>query len=148
MNKTKLIIFDIDGTLIDSTRSYHEVIIAAMKELGFKTIDTNFNALKHHTDSYALKYNYEQNFTTPFSNMLLDDFEQLIVKHLHNQPKTEAIIGAKETIEHLKNSEFAVAYATGSLPKAALLKMNEAGIWINSKILATSFGCVERDTQK
>ena len=45
MKKTKLIVFDIDGTLIDSVLGYHEIIIKAMHDLGIDSIDTNFNAL-------------------------------------------------------------------------------------------------------
>jgi len=138
MQKTKLLIFDIDGTLVDSTTAYHEVVIKAMKEMGFVTIDTNFNALKHHTDSYALLFNYEKNFTNRFSETLLDDFEELLVKYLKQQPSTIEIKGAKKSVESLKDSEYAIVFATGSLPQAALLKMKEAGIWIDNKVLATS----------
>ena len=73
--------FDIDGTLIDSVSGYHEVIINAMTDLGIKEIDTNFNALKHHTDSYALKYNYEKFFNKEPPLALLDQFENTIVKY-------------------------------------------------------------------
>lgn len=145
MQKTKLLIFDIDGTLVDSTIAYHEVVIAAMKEMGFVTIDTNFNALKHHTDSYALQFNYEKNFTHHFSEALLDDFEELLVKYLTQQPQTIEIKGAKNVIEQLKVSEYAIVFATGSLPKAALLKMREAGIWIEKDVLATSKTSLTRE---
>lgn len=138
MQKSKLLIFDIDGTLVDSTETYHKVVIAAMKEMGLSKIDTNFNRLKHHTDSYALFFNYKNNFAHPFSVGLLDTFENLLVKHLHRYPKILAINGAKESIEDLKRSEYAIVFATGSLPKAALLKMKAAGIWIDNEVLATS----------
>ncbi|MFD0963205.1 HAD family hydrolase [Pseudofulvibacter geojedonensis] len=138
MQKTKLLIFDIDGTLVDSTTAYHKVVIKAMQEMGFVTIDTNFNALKHHTDSYALLFNYEKNFNQRFSEALLDDFEELLVKYLKKQSPTVEIKGAKQSIEELKKSEYAIVFATGSLPKAALLKMKEAGIWIDPEVLATS----------
>lgn len=136
--KNKLLIFDIDGTLIDSVSGYHEVIISAMKDLGFSTIDTNFNALKHHTDSYALKFNYEKNFTTSFSSTLLDEFESLLVKYLLLQPKATEIPGARSFINNLKDSEYAIAFATGSLPQSAILKMEQANVWLDEALLATS----------
>jgi len=138
MKKTKLIIFDIDGTLIDSVSGYHEVIINAMTDLGVKDIDTNFNVLKHHTDSYALKYNYEKFFNKEFSITLLDQFEDLIVKYLKEQSKTIAIKGAVTILNRLKNSEYAIAFATGSLPKSAIFKMSSAGLNIEPELLATS----------
>lgn len=138
MEKRKLLIFDIDGTLIDSVSGYHKVVIAAMKDLGFTTIDTNFNLLKHHTDSYALKFNYEKNYTSTFSSTLIDQFEDLLVKYLLQQPKSVEISGAQRTIDTLKSSEYAIVFATGSLPKSAILKMNQAKIWIDENLLATS----------
>lgn len=138
MEKRKLLIFDIDGTLIDSVSGYHKVVIAAMKDLGFTTIDTNFNLLKHHTDSYALKFNFEKNYTTNFSSTLIDQFEDLLVKYLLELPKSVEISGAQEAINSLKSSEYAIVFATGSLPKSAILKMNQANIWIDEALLATS----------
>lgn len=138
MKKTKLIIFDIDGTLIDSVSGYHEVIIKAMTDLGIKEIDPNFNALRHHTDSYALKYNYENFFKRELPLELLDQFESLIVKYLKQEPKTIAINGVNEVLSQLRNSEYAIAFATGSLPESAILKMNEAGLAMEVAVLSTS----------
>lgn len=138
MMKTKLIIFDIDGTLIDSVSGYHEVIINAMTDMGIAKIDTNFNELAHHTDSYALKYNYENFYKKELPEALLNQFEDLIVKHLRQQTKTTAIKGVDNILSQLVNSEYAVAFATGSLPKSAILKMSEAGLNMDVEVLATS----------
>ncbi|MGB0897096.1 MAG: HAD family hydrolase [Flavobacteriaceae bacterium] len=138
MQKTKLIIFDIDGTLIDSVSGYHEVIVKAMHSVGICDVDTNFNALKHHTDSYALKYNYEKFFSKSMPLALLDDFENQIVRYLKSQPKTTAISGAKDLLEALELSEYAIAFATGSLPESAIYKMKSAGLPMNINVLSTS----------
>ncbi|NQY28653.1 MAG: HAD family hydrolase [Flavobacteriaceae bacterium] len=138
MKKTKLLIFDIDGTLIDSVSGYHEVIINAMTDLGIENIDTDFNALKHHTDSYALKYNYENFFDKELPVNLLDQFENLIVTYLKTQPKTIAIKGVDKILNQLRDSEYAFAFATGSLPESAILKMKSAGLEMNAALLATS----------
>lgn len=138
MPKRKLIIFDIDGTLIDSVTGYHEVIIKAMTALGIKNIDTNFNALKHHTDSYALKYNYENFFKEKLPETLLDAFEKQIVHYLKQQPSTTAMHGSKELLTQLDSSVYAVAFATGSLPESAMFKMTQAGLPIEKDVLATS----------
>jgi len=138
MKKTKLLIFDIDGTLIDSVSGYHEVIINAMTDLGIEEIDPNFNNLKHHTDSYALKYNYENFFSKELPIFLLDQFESLIVKYLQQEPRTIAINGVDKILNQLKNSEYAIAFATGSLPESAIFKMNSAGLEMDAAVLATS----------
>ena len=138
MKKTKLLIFDIDGTLIDSVSGYHEVIINAMTDLGIEEIDRNFNTLKHHTDSYALKYNYENFFNKELPVSLLNNFEILILKYLKQQPRTIAINGVAKVLSKLKDSEYAIAFATGSLPESAILKMNSAGLEMDAAVLATS----------
>lgn len=136
--KDRLIIFDIDGTLIDSVSGYHEVIIEAMNAVGITSVDSNFNALKHHTDSYALKYNYENFFSKEMPLALLDEFETQIVLQLQYQPKTTPILGAEKLLKNLSQSNYAVAFATGSLPKSAIYKMNSAGLPMNTSVLATS----------
>ena len=138
MKKTKLIVFDIDGTLIDSVIGYHEIIIKAMHDLGIDSIDTNFNALKHHTDSYALKYNYENFYKKALPLKLLHNFETQILHYLKLDEKTIAIKGAAEVLKQLQNSAYAVAFATGSLPKSAIYKMTAAGLDMNRELLATS----------
>ena len=138
MPKRKLIVFDIDGTLIDSVTGYHDVITKAMTALGVEKIDTNFNVLKHHTDSYALKYNYENFFKEELPLTLLDAFEKQIVYYLKQQPSTTAINGSKNLLYELENSEYAIAFATGSLPESAIFKMNQAGLPMNHLLLATS----------
>jgi phosphoglycolate phosphatase-like HAD superfamily hydrolase len=138
MPKTKLIIFDIDGTLIDSVSGYHEVIVKAMNAVGIPTIDTNFNALLHHTDSYALKYNYENFFSKELPLSLLDEFENHIVTYLKEQSQTTAISGARNILKELEISEYAIAFATGSLPESAIYKMSSAGLPMNVSVLATS----------
>jgi phosphoglycolate phosphatase-like HAD superfamily hydrolase len=138
MKKNKLIIFDIDGTLIDSVSNYHEVIIKAMNALGISSIDSNFNALKHHTDSYALKYNYENFFNKELPLSLLNDFELKIVEYLKLDTKTIAIKGSAEVLNQLFMRGYAIAFATGSLQKSAIFKMNSAGLDMNIEVLATS----------
>ena len=138
MKKNKLIIFDIDGTLIDSVSNYHEVIIKAMNALGISSIDSNFNALKHHTDSYALKYNYENFFNKELPLSLLNDFELKIVEYLKLDTKTIAIKGAAEVLNQLCMRGYAIAFATGSLQKSSVFKMNSAGLDMNIEVLATS----------
>ena len=138
MKKSILLIFDIDGTLINSTNAYHKVITSAMTDLGILKIDTNFNALEHHTDSFALKYNYEAFFKTELPLESLDSFEDAILNHLKQIPFPKEINGAHAMLSRLRQEGYAIAFATGSLPKSALLKMKAANLWIDENVLATS----------
>lgn len=143
--KNTLIIFDIDGTLVESVSTYHRVVVQALNALGIKEIDTNFNALLHHTDSYALKYNYENYFGKTLPTELIDRFEDLLFEYLKQFPKTEAILGAKNIVDQLKHLGYAIAFATGSLPKTALLKLQDAEIWHDERVLSTSKNSFSRE---
>jgi len=70
MASAPLYIFDIDGTLTDSIPTYLKVITQILKDIGLKDIDTDYDNYIHHTDLYALEYNYERNFgKKPPSNL-------------------------------------------------------------------------------
>lgn len=144
--KKKLIIFDIDGTLTDSVAIYHKVVIDALKLMGIGKIDTDFYHYKYHTDSYTLKFNYENFYKKPISENLLVDFEQILEDELKKYPPVKEIKGAKECVSTLLKTDYAVAFATGSLPKPAILKLEQCEIWHDPSLIATSKISYDRET--
>ncbi len=142
----KLVIFDIDGTLTDSVPLYHKVVIDALKLMGIGNIDTDFYHYKYHTDSYTLKFNYENFFNKPISTKLMLDFEQILEDELKKYPPVQEITGAKECVANLLKSDIAVAFATGSLPKPAILKLEQCDIWHDQNLIATSKISYDRET--
>jgi phosphoglycolate phosphatase-like HAD superfamily hydrolase len=145
LNNRKLYIFDIDGTLTDSVSLYHQVIIDTLKELGIQKIDTNFNDYLHHTDSYALKLNFEQNFSKSFDENLLNKFDDELEKEFLTHPKVSEIKGAKKAIEYLKTNNQSFCFATGSLPKPAHLKLDQCNIWNDRVLISTSLTSYDRE---
>ena len=138
INNKNLYIFDIDGTLTDSVTLYHQVIIDTLKDLGIHKIDTNFNAYLHHTDSYALKLNFEQNFNETFDAALLDKFDIELGKQFLKHPPVSEIKGAQKTIDYLRNKSTSICFATGSMPIPAKLKLDQCNIWNCDELIATS----------
>ena len=57
-----LIVFDIDDTLTKSEYQHQLAYVNTMKEFGITDINENWREYTHHTDSYILKKNYENNF--------------------------------------------------------------------------------------
>lgn len=137
-NLKKLFIFDIDGTLTDSVNVYHQVIIDTFRNLGIHKIDTNFNGYLHHTDSYALKLNYEQNFRKNFNLSLLEIFEEELTQQFLKHPPVSEIKGAQKVINFLRQTSIPICFATGSMPKLAKLKLDQCNIWNDNALITTS----------
>lgn len=142
----KLVIFDIDGTLTDSVTVYHKVVIDSLNLMGMDNVDTDFFNYKYHTDSYTLKVNYESHFNQSFSKGLLNEFENILFSELGKYPPTIAINGAKNCVRSLLDKNFAIAFATGSLPKPAVLKLQQCDIWFEERLIATSKISFDRET--
>ena len=137
-SQNKLVVFDIDGTLTDSLKLYHKVVIKCLKDMKIEEVNTDFFSYKYHTDSYTLKVNYENFFNKKYHVKLLDEFENRLFNELQKYPKTIEIKGAKKCVDDLLSYGFAIAFATGSLPKPAELKLQHCDIWYDKSLIATS----------
>lgn len=142
----KLIVFDIDGTLTNSVTLYHSVVIRCLNLMGIKEVDTDFSGYKYHTDSYGLKWNYENNFNRPYDRSLLKEFEDLIYNELSKHPPVSEIAGAKNCVNDLLDANCGVAFATGSLLRPAKLKLDQCEIWYEEGLIATSSISFDRET--
>lgn len=145
MKKKSLLVFDIDGTLTNSIKAHQKAFTEALYDLGVKTIDTNFKEYKHYTDSYIAKVIYEKDTNQEFSDIKIKEFENYLTKRI-TRSKINEILGAKKLIEYLETqSEFAVCYATGSLLKPAIFKLDSIGIKYSKKQLVASNNIHERE---
>ncbi|WP_103068847.1 HAD family hydrolase [Aquimarina sediminis] len=136
--KNTLFIFDIDGTLTDSVPMYLISVTKSMMAMGISNIDTDYNSYKHHTDSYALRYNYERNFKKEYSDRLLHDFETNLIYQMSTFDPVKEIEGAKSLIQFFRDEQIPFCFATGALPKPAIIKLNQCDIWYDERLLATS----------
>lgn len=144
MNTRPLYIFDIDGTLTDSIPTYLKVITQVLQDIGLKDIDTDYDNYLHHTDLYALEYNYERNFgTTPPANLKFE-LDNLLVQGLEREPAVSEIPGARKTLLQLQENRIPFAYGTGAFPKATAVKMTQTHMPFIQAVLATSLHNVSR----
>lgn len=126
-HKTKLAIFDIDGTLTDSVPIHKSAFTRALLHIGVEHLDSNFNGYKHHTDSYIARTAYEKT-GKPFEE---NTFEQLSQKltHLIAQSSISEINGAKKALDFWDTeTEYWTVFATGSLKEPALFKLQQIGV--------------------
>ncbi|WP_299761159.1 HAD family hydrolase [uncultured Dokdonia sp.] len=139
-----LYIFDIDGTLTDSIPTYLKVITNVLSDIGLKDIDTDYDNYLHHTDRYALEYNYERNFGKKAPDSLRFELDTLLEIELKKQDPVVEIPGARELLLQFQDQKIPFAYGTGAFPKATAIKMNDAQIPFIPEVLATSITSVSR----
>ena len=113
-------------------------VTKSLQALGIKDIDTDYNNYKHHTDSYALRYNYERNFESKMPEGLLHDFEEDLVLQMNKFDPVVEINGAKRLLDFLRDQKIPFCFATGALPKPAILKLEQCNLWYDEQLLATS----------
>jgi phosphoglycolate phosphatase-like HAD superfamily hydrolase len=141
-----LIVFDIDDTLTKSEYQHQLAFVNTMKEFGITNINQNWRAYEHHTDSYILKKNYENNFSGKFDTSFIDDFENRMTEIILTLTSVSEIIGAKNIIKYFNNKvEYVISFATGSLLKPAFVKLNQSGIGYNAEIVVGSNEIYERE---
>ncbi len=141
-----LIVFDIDDTLTKSEYQHQLAYVNTMKEFGITKINQNWREYKHHTDSYILKKNYENNLTDQFKFSFINDFENRMTELILSLKKVSEIKGAKSIIEFLTDkTDYAISFATGSLLKPAFVKLNQAEINYNEKLVVASNKIYQRE---
>jgi len=143
MSKT-LYVFDIDGTLTDSIPTYLKVITEVMAAIGLKDIDTDYDNYLHHTDRYAIDYNWERNFGTKPEEEIHKKLDRQLGDALALETPVSEILGARETLLHLQEQKIPFAFGTGAYPKATDVKMEACNLPYPKETLATSFTSTSR----
>ena len=136
------IMFDIDGTLIDSYHLDSECFVAAVEEVTGSVIDSDWSRYKHVTDSGIVQQLYDEiNSALPyeeFSQQIQAGFVTNLKYAIVNQP-IKQIPGANNFLQLLKQrSDIEVSIATGGWHASAQLKLDSAGIDINGIPLASA----------
>ena len=141
-----LIVFDIDDTLTKSEFQHQLAYVNTMKEFGITEINQNWKTYQHHTDSYILKENFERNLDGGFEFSFIEGFEKRMTELILDLEPVSEILGAAEIIRSLNaNYDYALAFATGSLIKPALEKLNQAEIDYDNKLVVGSNQIFERE---
>lgn len=144
MTSDTLYIFDIDGTLTDSIPTYLKVITKVLADIGINDIDTDYDNYLHHTDRYALEYNYERNFGEKTPDNLRYELDELLAQELCKHDPVIEIPGARDFLLYLQKQDVPFSYGTGAFPKATVIKMKDANIPFIPEVLATSITSVSR----
>jgi len=141
-----LIVFDIDDTLTKSEYQHQLAYVNTMNEFGITQIDTNWKEYTHHTDSFILKENYERNHDLKFDFSIVSAFENQMTNTILSLEEVSEINGAKNIVEFFnEQTDYAIAFATGSFLKPARVKLKQAEIKFNEELVIGSNEFFERE---
>lgn len=125
------VIFDIDGTLLDSTESDSRLYGQALREvLGELTLRANWHDYEHVTDEGILHAVCEDNGLDleRCRSRVRARFGALVAEHLADEGACAPIRGARGLFEQLRTSHaFQIGIATGGWGHTARLKLSRAG---------------------
>ena len=134
----KLAIFDIDGTLTNTNSVDNECFLKALSEAHAITeINTDWATYPHTTDSGITLHIFQEKFGRSPDETELAKFKSCFVNMLSEQYQSNSssfaeIAGASNALDKLKReSDWAVAIATGCWRESALLKLRAAKIDID-----------------
>jgi phosphoglycolate phosphatase-like HAD superfamily hydrolase len=138
----KLIVFDIDGTLLQSIATHQLAMQQAMDASDLVHKDPEWSNYVNHTDSGVYYEAYERSFGKPPSKAECRDFEALFQTRydgLRVASDDVEIPGAVALLRRLEASgAWLVAYATGSYRGPAEHKLQCLGVASRSSILVTA----------
>ena len=145
-----LVMFDIDGTLVDSTGFDAELFSSAVREVVGIEVDENWSSYTHVTDSgilgEILERSVAENERAVAYEQVKRRFVTLMEDFVPAMPSgLSPIPGAVELVHLLKTApQVAVAIATGGWRETAELKLRAVGIEFDGLPFATSSDLTSR----
>lgn len=145
LKKRNLIVFDIDGTLTDTVNIHQMAFRKSLNLIGIEKFNDAFGTYKHHTDFHIAKLIFELVKNQTFDKSVIENFENHLYT-LIEENEIKEIAGSKQIINDIETkTDFGVCYATGSLLKPAMLKLERVGINFSPIQIVASNDIEERE---
>ncbi len=134
MPRRRLILFDIDGTLISSGPVPRHCIAAAVSEHLKQEVELTFHDVAGSTDpiivrQVLLKYGNGASIDEGIITKILDRYLDLVETGLKQSASVQVFPGARELIEASRAAGWATAIMTGNLERGARIKLADTGLW-------------------
>ncbi len=147
-----LVMFDIDGTLVEWNPIFDELYVKAVKEyLNIPEVDTNWKRYRNSTDSDITAQIIEENLGRPATTEDINIIRNSYVKKvqaltLDNHDYFHEIAGAGETLTELINlPDTVLAIVTGNWEETSLIKLKMNNLFFPELIIATASDALSRD---
>ena len=150
-----LVMFDIDGTLVDSAGFDAELYVEAVRSVLNVSIDSDWNSYEHVSDSGILEQVLRDTpldgDPTELAARVQERFVALVGDYLRRAPSAvREIAGAKRLVERLlERPDVRVGVATGGWERTAKMKLAHVGIEIARLGFASSSdACARADIMR
>ena len=141
-------IFDIDGTLVESSRFEYDVYISAIRDvLGDVSIREDWRTYRHVTDTGVLRQIMEENQIRGEERIheVRTRFGELANRYVDSGGECRPIAGAVCLLQKLRNDDrYELGIATGGWSHTARMKLEHAGFNLKNVVLASSDDSDER----
>ncbi len=148
----KFVMFDIDGTLVDSNEVDAICFVRSIEEeFDIADIDARWETYKHATDSGIFEEIFERAFASKPSGREIrrhiERFSNLLEEHYSQDSAMFAEIGgAGAVLKKLKDHpEWKIGIATGAWRESALFKLRSAGLDVRGIPLVTGSDAKSRE---
>ncbi|HZS05734.1 MAG TPA: HAD family hydrolase [Blastocatellia bacterium] len=134
----KLVVFDVDGTLTDTSRVDNECFACAFTELLAVELDANWHDCPHVTDSGITQHIFRRQYERDPDEVEISGVRDCFMRLLRGRHESDAshfaqISGAAEMLSRLSaQPEWVIAVATGCWKESAGFKLAAAGIDLDS----------------
>ena len=136
-----LVIFDVDGTLIDSGHLHHDLITRTLADDGLDVTFQPWSAYPHYTDLGVLDELFRHYHKRGISSAELARYDELyeaaLREHLADNALPEIAAAAALLAALAEQDGVHIAFATGSLRRMACLKLSRLGLQADTLALAT-----------
>ena len=145
----ELVVFDLDGTLADTTQIDEHAVVGALENvLGITGLSTDWLSYQHTTDAgivHEVISSVQGGVSEETLGQVQDEFFVIMENFYTSSPDLfRALPGASTVLKRLEDLGVATAIATGSWREAALFKLRAAGIW-HSFVPIASFKIRDRE---
>ena len=145
-----LIVFDVDGTLVQSEEFDWKLYVQAIQTVLEIDIDDDWSGYRHVTDSGILQEIIEnadrnKSHPNPFTRVK-ETFVRMMAHHLDDRGgRLSEVAGARAFVETLRSRpEVSVAIATGGWRETAMMKLRGIGLNPKEICLASASDAVSR----
>jgi len=136
------VMFDIDGTLVQSYEFDEEIYARSVEEVIGSGIDRNWSEYKNVTDAGILNEIIELHGLSLKKEQIQHKVKNIFVREISNhiaKKPTEEVPGAISFIDYLANlDDVIVSFATGGWYETAVLKLDSAGFNYSKDFISSS----------